>query len=80
VRGLAARLLATSLLAASLLIAAERFRPLAHFSPARNWTNDPCGIVAYDGEYHLSFPIQSSGRPLGAHELGARGEPRPNLT
>ena len=33
----------------------ERLRPQFHFSPARGWTNDPNGMVYYDGEYHLFF-------------------------
>jgi fructan beta-fructosidase len=33
----------------------ERFRPQFHFSPALNWTNDPNGLVYYDGEYHIFY-------------------------
>ncbi len=33
----------------------ETYRPQFHFSPAANWTNDPNGLVFYDGEYHLFF-------------------------
>ena len=33
----------------------ERFRPQFHFSPERNWTNDPCGLIYANGEYHLFF-------------------------
>jgi fructan beta-fructosidase len=28
----------------------EPFRLQFHFSPARNWTNDPNGLVYYKGE------------------------------
>jgi len=31
----------------------EPYRPQFHFSPEKNWTNDPNGLVYLDGEYHL---------------------------
>jgi len=33
----------------------EDFRPGYHYSPARNWLNDPNGLVWHDGEYHLFY-------------------------
>lgn len=33
----------------------EQYRPKIHFSPAKNWINDPCGMVYLDGEYHLMY-------------------------
>ena len=33
----------------------ELHRPQFHFSPRENWTNDPNGLVYYEGEYHLFF-------------------------
>jgi fructan beta-fructosidase len=34
---------------------AEAYRPQFHFTPAKNWTNDPNGLVFYKGVYHLFF-------------------------
>ena len=33
----------------------EKFRPQCHFSPEHNFTNDPCGLVFFQGEYHPFF-------------------------
>ena len=30
-------------------------RPGLHFSPERNWMNDPNGLIYYKGKYHLFF-------------------------
>jgi levanase/fructan beta-fructosidase len=33
----------------------EQYRPISHFTPAKNWMNDPNGLVWHKGEYHLFF-------------------------
>ena len=33
----------------------EQYRPQFHFSPDSMWTNDPNGLVYYEGEYHLFY-------------------------
>lgn len=62
------RLLATAVLAVVSLVATtvanaappeptytEPYRPQFHFTPAKNWMNDPNGLIYYAGEYHLFF-------------------------
>src|SRR3954468_16198217 len=30
-----------------------QWRPVYHFTPEKNWTNDPNGLIYLDGAYHL---------------------------
>jgi len=36
-------------------------RPLIHFTPERNWMNDPNGLVFHKGRYHLYFQYNPNG-------------------
>ncbi len=38
------------------------WRPRYHYTPLRNWMNDPNGLCFFDGEYHLYYQYN----PLGA--------------
>lgn len=40
----------------------EAWRPRYHYTPLRNWMNDPNGLCFFDGEYHLYYQYN----PLGA--------------
>jgi fructan beta-fructosidase len=48
----------------------EQYRPQYHFSPKVNWTNDPCGIVYANGEYHLFFQFNPFGDLWGHMSWG----------
>ncbi|KAL2783842.1 glycosyl hydrolase [Aspergillus keveii] len=50
----------------------EIYRPQYHFTPAKNWMNDPNGLVydADEGVYHLYFQYSPSGPKWGALSWG----------
>lgn len=48
----------------------ERYRPQFHFSPERNWMNDPNGMVYYDGEYHLFYQYHPHSTQWGPMHWG----------
>ena len=48
----------------------EQYRPQIHFTPAKNWMNDPNGMVYVDGTYHLFYQYNPQGNGWGNMSWG----------
>ena len=48
----------------------EPYRPQFHFTPKRNWMNDPNGMVYFDGEWHLFYRYNPLGDRWGHMSWG----------
>lgn len=43
----------------------EQYRPQIHYTPAKNWINDPNGMVYVNGTYHLFYQYNPQGNSWG---------------
>ena len=48
----------------------EQYRPQSHFTPAKNWMNDPNGMVYADGTYHLFYQYNPQNNDWGNMSWG----------
>ena len=48
----------------------ELYRPQIHYTPAKNWINDPNGLVFLDGTYHMFYQYNPEGNGWGNMSCG----------
>jgi fructan beta-fructosidase len=56
--------------ASGLTVGGEPFRPVYHYTPAKNFMNDPNGLIFHDGVYHLFYQSNPFGSTAGNGSWG----------
>ncbi|WP_334663335.1 GH32 C-terminal domain-containing protein [Streptomyces cyaneofuscatus] len=67
---LSAALLTPQAVASATRPYTETYRPQFHYTPQKNWMNDPNGLVYYKGEYHLFYQYNPNGNSWGDMSWG----------
>lgn len=62
--------LAGAMPASAVELGDEQHRPAIHYTPAKNWMNDPNGLVFYKGVYHMYYQHNPSGNTWGNMSWG----------
>ena len=56
-------------------LGSEDHRPGFHYSPEKNWANDPNGLVYHDGVYHMYYQYNPQGNSWGNMSWGHATSP-----
>lgn len=48
----------------------EKYRPLIHYTPSKNWINDPNGLIYVNGVYHMFYQYNPMGNVWGNMSWG----------
>lgn len=48
----------------------EKYRPLIHYTPSKNWINDPNGLIYVNGVFHMFYQYNPMGNDWGNMSWG----------